>query len=124
MVNSILHGTVVIHASGIHYLDKNKDEGTDIFQLYDNNARNQLIKLNQYQNNGDLVLFSTYDPIKQETPAFEELVGHHGGLGGKQTEPFVMYPAFLNLDQPVKDSTEMHSVLCNWQKEIHKKIDS
>ena len=122
MVNSILHGTVVIHASGIHYLDKNKDEGTDIFQLYDDNARNQLIKLNQYQNNGDLVLFSTYDPIKQETPAFEELVGHHGGLGGKQTEPFVMYPANLNLAQPVNDFTEMHSVLCHWQKEIHKKV--
>ena len=122
MVNSLLHGTVVIHASGIHYLDENKDEGTDIFQLYDNNARNQLIKLNQYQNNGDLVLFSAYDPFKQQTPAFEELVGHHGGLGGKQTEPFVMYPSFLHLEQPINDSTEMHSVLCNWQKEIHKKI--
>lgn len=122
MVNSILHGTVVIHASGIHYLDKNKNEGMDIFQHYEKNSKTQLIKLNQYSNNGDLVLFSTYDPTSQQTSAFEELVGHHGGLGGKQTEPFVLYPSFLRLDQSIDDSTEMHAVLCQWQKEINGEI--
>ncbi len=118
MVNSILHGTVVIHSNGIHYLSEDRSEGTDLFQKYDLGTKNQLLKLDRYKNNGDLILFSDYDPISQNTSAFEELVGHHGGLGGLQTEAFVLYPSILNFDHTVNDSTDMHKMLCKWQKEI------
>ena len=41
---------------------------------------------------------STYWPDTHENAAFEELVGNHGGLGGEQTHPFVLYPAEWQLD--------------------------
>jgi len=40
---------------------------------------------------------SFYDPDKNEGAAFEELIGFHGGLGGYQTQPFLLYPADWNL---------------------------
>ena len=36
-----------------------------------------------------------------EVAAFEELIGSHGGLGGFQTEPFILHPAEWELDEPV-----------------------
>ena len=33
--------------------------------------------------------------------AFEELIGSHGGLGGPQTEPFILHPAEWSLDEEV-----------------------
>ena len=33
--------------------------------------------------------------------AYEELIGSHGGLGGPQTEPFILYPSDWELDEPV-----------------------
>ena len=41
----------------------------------------------------DLLLISQYDPELGEVAAFEELIGSHGGLGGPQTEPFILHPA-------------------------------
>ena len=33
--------------------------------------------------------------------AFEELIGSHGGLGGPQTEPFILHPVEWQLDEEV-----------------------
>ena len=33
--------------------------------------------------------------------AFEELIGSHGGLGGPQTEPFILHPIEWQLDEDV-----------------------
>ena len=38
---------------------------------------------------------SFYDPDLDEGCAFEELISFHGGLGGPQTEAFVLHPARL-----------------------------
>ena len=35
---------------------------------------------------------SFYDPQLDEGCAFEELISFHGGLGGPQTRPFILYP--------------------------------
>ena len=35
---------------------------------------------------------SRYDPELDEVAAFEDQVGSHGGLGGPQTHPFLLYP--------------------------------
>jgi len=35
---------------------------------------------------------------KNEEAAFEELIGFHGGLGGYQTQPFMLYPVEWDLD--------------------------
>jgi hypothetical protein len=49
----------------------------------------------------DLLLLSQYDPVMGEVAAFEELIGSHGGLGGPQTEPFILHPADWSLDEEV-----------------------
>ena len=49
----------------------------------------------------DILLLSQYDPELGEVAAFEELIGSHGGLGGPQTQPFILHPADWQLDEPV-----------------------
>ena len=40
-------------------------------------------------------------PELGEVAAFEELIGSHGGLGGPQTEPFILHPTDWQLDEAV-----------------------
>jgi hypothetical protein len=49
----------------------------------------------------DIVVISLYEPETDEVAAFEELIGSHGGLGGPQTEPFVLHPTEWTLDEPI-----------------------
>jgi hypothetical protein len=49
----------------------------------------------------DLLLISQYDPELGEVAAFEELIGSHGGLGGPQTQPFILHPTEWTLDEEV-----------------------
>ena len=49
----------------------------------------------------DILLLSQYDPELGEVAAFEELIGSHGGLGGPQTEPFILHPVEWKLDEVV-----------------------
>jgi len=46
----------------------------------------------------DILVMSQYYPEKNEVAAFEELIGSHGGLGGDQSKPFIMYPSEWNFD--------------------------
>jgi hypothetical protein len=49
----------------------------------------------------DLLFISQYDPDMGEVAAFEEQIGSHGGLGGVQTQPFILHPVEWELDEPV-----------------------
>jgi uncharacterized membrane protein YvlD (DUF360 family) len=51
----------------------------------------QIERLARFPHAGDLIANSTLYPDGQ-VAAFEELVGSHGGLGGQQTEPFILHP--------------------------------
>ena len=48
-----------------------------------------------YRTVADLMVNSRYDPELEEVAAFEDQVSSHGGLGGPQTHPFLLYPAEL-----------------------------
>jgi hypothetical protein len=49
----------------------------------------------------DLLLISQFDPELGEVAAFEEQIGSHGGLGGAQSEPFILHPVEWELDEPI-----------------------
>jgi hypothetical protein len=49
----------------------------------------------------DLLFISQFDPELGEVAAFEELIGSHGGLGGPQTEPFILHPIEWQLDEDI-----------------------
>ena len=47
-----------------------------------------------------------------EVVTFEEQVGTHGGLGGPQTSPFVVYPRrFRGIDDKLRNPADMHRFL-------------
>ena len=67
----------------------------------------------------DLVFSSTYWAETDEVAAFEELVGSHGGLGGAQGFPFVLFPADLPWPaEPAVGAERVHRVLRSWLAEL------
>jgi hypothetical protein len=51
-------------------------------------------------------------------PAFEELVGSHGGLGGTQAQPFVLHPSDLTFpEERVVGAETLHRTIKPWAQE-------
>ncbi|MEU3905539.1 phage holin family protein [Streptomyces goshikiensis] len=66
----------------------------------------------------DIMVNSAYDPATGEVHAFEEQIGSHGGLGGEQGRPFLMWPAVLSDPGPGLVGAEaVHDVLRRWLRE-------
>jgi hypothetical protein len=95
MAHSETEGPVVLGKSGTMALDTGQVQGENPLAVFGENAGRHLKELDGYSNVGDLVVNSCYDPETGEVAAFENLVGSHGGLGGTQNEPFLLYPARL-----------------------------
>ncbi|MGC9365903.1 MAG: phage holin family protein [bacterium] len=116
LVNSDKFGAMVIGEQGINYPDIKQVAGEDPLQDFGNNAAHHLAKMNKYPHTGDIVVNSFIDPSTGEIAPFEEFLGSHGGLGGPQTEPFLIYPRELPLDTSTEivGSTEIHSILKSW----------
>ena len=55
-------------------------------------------------------------PETDQMCGFETQVGHHGGLGGAQNHPFLMYPASLPLDdEPIIGAESVYRILRGWR---------
>jgi len=101
MVRSAERGAVVFGPNGVRYLDEDRVEGEDPAALFGEHTVMSLKREDEMTHAPDLLLLSQYDPAMGEVAAFEELIGSHGGLGGPQTEPFILHPADWELDEPV-----------------------
>ena len=101
MVRSKAHGAVVFGPNGTRYLDEDRVEGEDPTTLFGPHTIMSLKREDEMVHAPDLLLLSQYDPELGEVAAFEELIGSHGGLGGPQTEPFILHPAEWTLDEEV-----------------------
>ncbi len=93
MVNSITNGGMAIGQNGIYYLDTDKIIGENPLEDFGRNAARHLKRQNSFKNMPDILVNSFYDAKNNEVCAFEELIGSHGGLGGDQTKPFILYPS-------------------------------
>ena len=96
LVNSLTNGGMIIGKNGIYYLDNDKVIGDNPLEGFGKNASKHLKRQNSFNNMPDIMVNSFYDPEKDEVCAFEELIGSHGGLGGNQTRPFILYPSEWN----------------------------
>jgi hypothetical protein len=68
----------------------------------------------------DIMVGSFYDPMLDDGCAFEELISFHGGLGGSQTRPFLLYPSQLQLpDEPIVGAAAVHDLLLGWRHELN-----
>jgi len=101
MVRSKAHGAVVFGPNGTRFLDEDRVEGEDPTTLFGPHTIMSLKREDAMVHAPDLLLLSQYDPELGEVAAFEELIGSHGGLGGPQTEPFILHPTEWQLDEGV-----------------------
>ena len=93
LVNSMSNGGMVIGQNGIYYLENDEVVGENPLEGFGEHAAKHLKRENSFDNMPDILVNSFYDKEANEVCAFEELVGSHGGLGGDQTKPFILYPS-------------------------------
>jgi hypothetical protein len=93
LVDSIENRGMVIGEKGIYYLDNDEIVGENPLECFGSNAATHLKRQNSFNNMPDILVNSHYDQENDEVCAFEELIGSHGGLGGNQTRPFILYPS-------------------------------
>jgi uncharacterized membrane protein YvlD (DUF360 family) len=116
LVRSSAHGAVVLGPAGEHYLDEGRIEGDDPLALFSPTAGQHLRRTDGFAHVADIMVGSFYDPELDEGCAFEELICFHGGLGGPQTRPFILYPPTLTLPPgPIIGAAAVHSVLRGWR---------
>jgi putative membrane protein len=119
MVHSETDGGVVIGAKGIHYLNDGHVVGEDPLSSFGQNAARHLKRENSFVNAPDILVMSLYDAQTGDVAAFEELVGCHGGLGGTQTQPFVLFPTdFSTPSEPIVGAAALHGVLKKWRHNL------
>jgi len=93
--------------------------GDDPLAPFGPRAHDQVAEVDGYSTVADLMVNSRYDPELQEVAAFEEQVSSHGGLGGPQTHPFLLYPAeFAPPVEPIFTSPAMYRVLKGWLRDL------
>jgi uncharacterized membrane protein YvlD (DUF360 family) len=115
MVRSAEFGAMVIGATGIRYLSDDRVEGLDPLEHFGPNAADHLRRTDSFVNAPDILVNSFFDPHADEGAAFEELIGFHGGLGGEQTMPFILYPATFDLpDEPLVGAASIHHLFKGW----------
>ena len=84
------------------------------------NAARHLLRTDGFSNVADIMVGSFYDPDLDEGCAFEELISFHGGLGGPQTEPFILHPARLRVpDEPIVGAASVNELLRGWRAELN-----
>lgn len=105
-------GPVVFSENGQRNLKTGEVTGTDPLIIYGTPElrAEQLACLMGYPNVGDLVIIS---PVYEDgtVAAYEELIGSHGGFGGQQTEPFLMYSSDMKIPETIENSREVYPVL-------------
>ena len=116
MVKTEHDGSVVNGTEGIYYLSDGHVVGDDPLATFGPNAALHLSRASGFENAPDILVMSMYDTQTGEVAAFEELVGCHGGLGGTQTQPFVLHPAqFAAPQEPIVGAAALHKTLKSWR---------
>ena len=115
LVESEAHGPLAIGEEGVYHLRDGTVEGDDPLTRFGPHAATHLRRTAAFSNAPDLLVISEPDPVTGEVPAFEELVGNHGGLGGPQRDPFLLYPAeFDPGPEEIVGAGHLHDVLKGW----------
>ena len=119
LLHSSENGDMVLGKGGIYYLDNDLFAGLNPLANFSPNAAALLRKESSFSNCPDILINTHYDPDKDEICGFENQVSHHGGLGGQQSFPFILYPAILPYNnQPIIGATEVNHLFMNWRKSI------
>ena len=123
-------GPLAVGPSGTHVLDDGTVTGEDPLAGFGPDARADFARVARFEHAPDIYLNSLYDPRLDEVAAFEELVGCHGGLGGWQTRPILVYPAEWRLDDDLLDphgrlygAESVHRQMVRWLERLGHRRD-
>ena len=113
-------GPVVLGSNGARRLHDDHVEGEDPLAPFAPTAAHHLLRTDSFPHAPDILVGSFYDSALEEGCAFEELISFHGGLGGPQTQPFVLHPASLPVgDEPLVGAAAVHELLVGWRRHLH-----
>ena len=109
--SEVTGGPVVLGDSGSRDLDSGTVSGVDPLAAFGIHTGAFLRRLSSFPNVGDIVINSVFEPGTGHVAAFEELIGCHGGAGGQQTAPFIMYPAEWGAPPTLLGAEHVHTFL-------------
>jgi uncharacterized membrane protein YvlD (DUF360 family) len=116
LVRSTEYGPLALGANGAHHLANGRVEGEDPLAAFSPTAPGHLLRTNGFPHVADVMVGSFYDPDLDEGCAFEELISFHGGIGGPQTQPFILHPVGLPLPEgPIIGAAAVHGILLGWR---------
>jgi hypothetical protein len=119
MVHSGVHGTIVLGKHGKINISTGKVEEENPLTYYGPLTFPNLVQADSFPNVPDVLVMSTYWKETDEIAAFEELVSSHGGAGGQQSRPFILYPAQFDLGtQNIVGAEAVYKVFKRWTDEV------
>ncbi|MBR2556853.1 MAG: phage holin family protein [Methanobrevibacter sp.] len=112
LVKSQEHGDLAIGKNGTYFLDSGEIEGENPLEGFGDNIVRHLKRTSSFEHTPDILVNSFYDKEADEVCAFEELVGSHGGAGGDQSKPFILYPSTWNVsDEEIIGAENIYKLL-------------
>jgi uncharacterized membrane protein YvlD (DUF360 family) len=103
--------SVVLGSHGRRNLVDDSVLGEDPLSAFSPHTAALLRRLSTFDDVGDIVVNSLCEPDTLNVAAFEELIGCHGGTGGRQTAPFVLYPAEWGEAPSIVGAEKLHRFL-------------
>ncbi|MFE5855568.1 phage holin family protein [Streptomyces sp. NPDC056500] len=124
LVASERHGSVVLGPAGAEVpIAELTDDGP--LAPFGKGAADAVRRTDTFPHVADIMVNSIYDPATGRIHAFEQQIGSHGGLGGEQSQPFLMAP--VELGDPLEGegdtggelvgAEQLHRVLKRWLRE-------
>ncbi|MEU3054252.1 alkaline phosphatase family protein [Streptomyces fimicarius] len=134
LVRSEAHGSVVLGPGGAEVPVARLADGEGPLADFGVGAAAAVRRTDTFPHVADVMVNSMYDPATGTVHAFEEQIGSHGGLGGEQSRPFLLWPRGLTdpLDIVAAETAEgapeppggglvgaeaVHRVLTRWLQE-------
>ena len=118
IVHSAANGPVALGRTGEHYLASGRIVGEDPLEAFGPRAAESPAPPRWVHERGRPRDHRAVRRRLGEVTSYEDLVGSHGGLGGRQQEPFLLHPVDLPIgDAPLVGAPAVHEVLrAGWRR--------
>jgi hypothetical protein len=125
LARSAVDGAVALGRDGMRRLADGEVRGTDPLAVFPRTAARHLRRTDRFPHVADLVVNSFYDPVTEQGCAFEELISFHGGLGGPQTQPFILHPARFRVPgKPIVGAEAVNRLFREWRESCNREPEA
>jgi putative membrane protein len=119
MIHSSQMGAVALGKKGRMNLSTGVVEGENPLTDYGPITEQNLVRADSFTNAPDILVIGTYWKDADEVAAFEEQVASHGGTGGEQSRPFILYPSEFHLEtDSIIGAEAVYKVFKRWTAEV------